>query len=293
LKTNLRSPNFLNLAPPLSDRAGARFHILPAPLEETVSYGKGTCRGPRAILEASTKVEPFDGESTPAEVGIFTDRAVDLRGAGSEGALRRIETRWAAILCEKRIPVMLGGEHTVTLAAARALKTAVPDVGIVQFDAHSDLWHEYDGTPYSHACVMHRILELGLPLFQIGVRSGTGKDSDLRRQHRVGFLDAGDLAHRRSLPRRVLPPGFPHRIYVTFDVDAFDPSLVPSTGTPEPGGLNWYQAVDLLGAVLRGRELVGFDVVELAPVPGFPASDFVVAKLVYTIMGMALRGGCV
>jgi agmatinase len=137
---------------------------------------------------------------------------------------------------------------------------------------------------------MHRVLDLGLPLFQIAIRSNSPEEVVTRRDPQVGKLDATDIAHR-GVPRTILPASFPKNIYITFDVDAFDPSLVPGTGTPEPGGLFWWDALDLLEKVIRGREVLGFDVVELSPIPGMHTSEFVAAKLVYAIIGMIVRQG--
>jgi agmatinase len=263
------------------------------PYEATVSYGHGTARGPAAILRASAAIELFDGASTPADAGIHTLPPVSFRGCrGPAAALGRVEQAIGAILEAGHTPVMLGGEHTITAGALRAVRRlAGPRVGVVQFDAHADLRDTYQGTSYSHACALRRAgVDLDLPLCQIGVRSLCLEDVAVRRRHGVHCLDMADLA-TRGLPRRVLPTAFPRDIYLTFDIDALDPSIIPATGTPEPGGLTWYQTMTALERVIRGRRVLGFDVVELAPIPGWHAADFTAAKLVYAIIGMIVRLG--
>lgn len=168
-------------------------------------------------------------------------------------------------------------------------QSKTPDFGVVQFDAHLDLRDEYEGDPLSHACVMMRAVEMGIPVFQIGCRSGCEEEYRARLKHGAGFLDAIDIA-RNGVPSKILPDDFPETIYITFDVDGLDPSVVPATGTPEPGGLGWYDALDLLAGVIFGRRVAGFDMVELAPAPGLHMADFAVAKLVYKIMGMIVAG---
>ncbi len=271
--------------------AGARFHVIPVPYEESVSYGGGTAAGPAAILAASDQLELWDGESVPAELGIHTAPAVDCSG-GAEAVLARIEAATATALSHGGMPVLLGGEHTVTLGALRALHRQCDTFGpfgVVQFDAHADLRDSYGGTPYSHAAVMRRaVADLGLPLFQIGVRALCREEVDCRAALGIGHLDAAALA-RHGIPDPLLPPGFPERIYVTFDVDGLDPSIMPATGTPVPGGLGWYDARRCLELAMAGRQVLGFDVVELAPMEGFHAADFAAARLVYDIMGLVQR----
>lgn len=257
------------------------FHVIPAPLEETVSYGGGTSRGPRAILEASVQLEAFDGSSCPCEHGIYT--------ASVMSTIDEVEKAVFKVLKNQKVPVILGGEHAVTNGALRALKKINRPVGVVQFDAHADLRDTYEGSPLSHACVMRRALDLGFEIFQIGVRSLSLDEHCLRQNRGIGHLDAETIA-RKGIPDTLLPADFPDDIYITFDVDAFCPSLIPATGTPEPGGLTWWQTMACLNRLTGTRHVIGFDVVELAPIPGFHASDFTVARLVYNLMGMIGRG---
>ena len=176
----------------------------------------------------------------------------------------------------------------MTLGAVQALAARGERFGVVQFDAHADLRDQYEGNPLSHACVMRRIVEQEIPVFQLGVRSLSEAEAVFRRDRAIPCCDAATLARPDALPFQI-PPDFPARIYLTFDVDAFDPAVLPGTGTPEPGGLFWYDALRLIDYVLQSRRLVGFDVVELAPIPGSHVSEFIAAKLVYRLMAAALR----
>lgn len=272
----------------------AAFHIIPVPLEQSVSYGGGTARGPAAILAASQQLEAWDGISAPGEAGLYTAPAVDC-DAPIGTVLERIEAATAHALRCKALPVILGGEHTVTLGALRALaaeaaRTGEP-FGVVQFDAHADLRSQYEGSIYSHASVMHRaVADLGLPLAQFAMRDFCREEVDVRRRYNVLHYDA-DILFRQGLPERPLPEDFPRRLYITFDVDGLDASLMPATGTPSPGGLFWHQALLLIERCLQGRSMAGMDVVELAPLPGLHYADFTAAKLTHALMGFAQRAG--
>ena len=202
------------------------------PLESSVSYGAGTANGPAAIIEASTQLELLNGGKVPAEAGIHTGDPVDCSGPVTK-ILDRIEDAVAYALECEAMPLVLGGEHTVTLGALRAMKQH-RRIGVVQFDAHADLRNTFDGSPYSHACVMRRAVEdLGLPLFQIGVRALCEEEEAYRKAADIPHLNAREL-FLKGIPGKLLPPDFPDRIYVTFDVDGFDPSVIRATGTRFP-----------------------------------------------------------
>jgi agmatinase len=264
-----------------------RFHVIPVPYEASVSYGGGTAAGPAAILKASYQLEAFDGHGEPCRLGIHTAAPVNARGA-PETVLARVQRATARALALGGLPVLLGGEHTVTVGAVRALQAAGPDFGVVQFDAHADLRDSYEGSVYSHACAMRRVLDLGVPVYAVAVRALSPPEAAFRRRRRLACADAETIAARGPQTVR-LPRGFPRRVYLSFDVDALDSSLMPATGTPEPGGLSWWQAMDALRRVTAGRTVVGFDAVELAPIRGLHAPDFAVARLVYNMMGLASR----
>jgi len=275
----------LDTEPALPERS--RYEVIPVPFESSVSYGAGTANGPAALLDASAHVEGFDGVDVPAEAGICTGPEVACESRDAESVLADIASRVSRAVEAGRIPVVLGGEHTVTLGAVRGLHGRGRRFGVVQFDAHADLRDRYEGNPLSHGSVMRRVVDMGVPLFQVGVRSLSAAESALRWEMRIPHMDASADGLPADGP--LVPPSFPNEIYITFDVDAFDPSVMPGTGTPEPGGLTWYEAVRGLASAIRGRKVLGFDVVELAPFPGSNVSEFTAAKLVYTIMGLINR----
>jgi len=280
-------PRFLESELGPETEGEALFHIIPAPYEKSVSYGKGTAVAPAAILAASQQLELFDGKSIPAEVGIHTLPPLSCTGTPTE-VLSAIECSVGEVLRCRKIPVLLGGEHTVTVGALQAVQQRADNCGLVQFDAHADLRDTYEGSPFSHACVMHRALDMDFPLYQIGVRSLSHEEEVLRRARNIGHLD-GAVVGATGIPDALLPPDFPLDIYITIDVDVLDPGILPATGTPEPGGLGWYQMMQALAAVIRGRRVLGFDVVELAPIPGLHAADYTVARLIYNFFGMITR----
>ena len=280
-------PSFLASELGETDPADALFHVIPIPYEKSVSYGKGTGGGPEAILRASQQLELYDGFSIPAEKGIHTWPALDSEGL-PDTVLSRLGILVGEICNRKKIPVTLGGEHTITAGALCGFENQSDRVGVVQFDAHADLREQYEGSIFSHACAMRRALDMGFSLFQVGVRSLSFEEEVVRRKLGIGRLDAADI-FRKGIPEPILPEDFPRNIYLTIDVDVFDPSLMPSTGTPEPGGLFWYQMMQILEGVVAQRNVVGFDVVELAPIAGFHAPDFTVARLIYNLMGLIVR----
>ena len=265
----------------------ALFHVIPVPYEKTVTYGGGTGRGPSAILAASQQLELYDGFGIPAEKGIYTQAPHHCNGS-PETVLESLAERVAAIVTQQKIPVVLGGEHTITAGVLTGMAHVLGPVGVVQFDAHADLRNRYEGSLYNHACAMRRVLDQGHTLFQIGVRSLSPKEVQYRQGQALGHVDAADF-YRTGIPQLILPEDFPRDIYITIDVDCLDPSLMPSTGTPEPGGLTWYQMTDALAAICKGRRVCGFDTVELAPIPGFHAPDFTIARLIYQMMGIISR----
>lgn len=300
------SRRFLNSEVPAVPAQQAFFHIIPVPLEATVSYGGGTARGPEAIIAASDQLEllePLIGDNCyPGEAGIFTHPPVDcsLNGASihdtdltrlnceAEAVQERIAAITRAVLEVGGFPILLGGEHALTYGALKALKERHGVFGVVQFDAHADLRDTFEGTKWSHACVMRRAVEdLGLPLVQFGNRVFCKEELNARATHNVTSWDAPWLA-RNPLPQNLVPADFPQKIFITFDVDGLDPSIIGDTGTPVPGGLGWYQALDLASNAMQDRTMIGFDIVELAPRLGSIVSDFATARLTYALMGLVL-----
>jgi agmatinase len=280
-------PSFLELDIPPASFEEAAIHIIPVEMEKSVSYGSGTASGPRAILEASLQLEAFDGRTVPGEAGMYTHKPLKCQADKVEKDIDDIALEVSGVLEKNGLPVILGGEHTVTLGALKAIVASGKKIGVVQFDAHADLRDSYENNRFSHACVMRRVQEMGLPFVQIGIRSLSKEEYLFRRTHNIQSLDAADI-YSGGIPAAVLPWDFPEHIYITFDVDCFDASIMPATGTPEPGGLTWYQVMDLLHKVSVKRSICGFDVVELAPIPAMHAPDFTAAKLVYKLIGLAL-----
>ncbi|WP_298067594.1 agmatinase [uncultured Mailhella sp.] len=265
-----------------------RFHVIPVPYEASVSYGDGTGRGPEAILNASNQLELCDGIGFPGHGGIFTQPPVDCSGE-PETVMERIAEAVNKALDYGAIPVVLGGEHSLSYGELVALKQHYGRFGLIQFDAHADLRDSYEGSRWSHACAMCRaVKDLNLPLIQIGNRIFCREELNARKSFHVLSWDAPQL-WREGVPDCLVPEDFPENIFITFDLDGLDPSIIAETGTPVPGGLGWYQALELLEKAMHGRRVLGFDVVELAPREGRIASDFAAASLTYAIMGLISR----
>lgn len=273
-------------------KSEAKFHVLPVPLEKTVSYGGGTAGGPASIIEASQQLETWDGKSKPCDLGIYTHPAIDCHFEGGddvEKIIARIATETSGILDFGAMPVGIGGEHTVTWGIIKGyLDAGINDFGVVQIDAHADLRHAYEGDLYSHASVMKRVVEAGVPLFQLGVRAMCEEEIDARKEFNVTYIDADDLVPNNIMEVE-LPKGFPSKVFFTLDIDGMDPSIFPSTGTPVPGGLSWYQTLSLFESVAKQRQIIGFDLLEFAPIPGFHAYEFAASQLLYKMMGIVAR----
>ncbi|HEX9670170.1 MAG TPA: agmatinase [Thermoanaerobaculia bacterium] len=278
--------NFGLLEDEFSRYATSVVAVLPVPFERTTSYGKGTAAGPAAILRASQAMELYDEElgAEPFRLGIatlppFLPEAFDLGEA-----LAELEEAARPHLAAGKFLVTLGGEHSLTQAPVRAARAVHGEVGVVQFDAHADLREEFEGTPYSHASVMHRLVEDGFPTLAVGIRSLSTPEAELIRERSLAVLWGHQLARAEELFAPLLA-ALPEKVYLTFDVDYFDPSLVPATGTPEPGGGLWYPTLALLRTLFRAKRVIAMDLVELAPIGGHPASDFLASKLVYKCIG--------
>jgi len=289
--------NFLGLDEESSKFETANVVILPVPYESTTSYGGGTQGGPGAIIEASRFIELYDQELDwePSEVGICTLPALALTGAGAEQAIRQLRESYDRVreAAPDRFIIALGGEHSVSsapiLSWADALAKESRRLTVLQFDAHTDLRGEYEGSPYSHASVMHRIIDRA-NLVSVGIRALTKEERELERVRDDITIFFADDIHSGDAWMDDVMSKLGDDVYITFDVDCFDPSLVPSTGTPEPGGLQWYPVLKLLRRVFTERNVVSADVVELAPIPGMSAPDFLVAKLIYKMIGYRFAG---
>lgn len=282
-------PCFLEgeLSPAETDPATARFRVIPVPLERTVSYGAGTAGGPAAILAASVELERLFRGAEPCATGIVTEPELDCSGPLPE-VMDRLAARTAAAAGSGKIPVVLGGEHSLSYGAVRGVASVLQGpVGIVQIDAHADLRLAYQGERHSHASVMRLLAEEdGIPIAQFGVRAFSAEEAEARARLGIFHVDAEALV-TGGMWAVDLPPDFPGQVYVSFDLDGLDPSLLPATGTPVPGGLGYWQALHLVEHALAGRRLVGCDVVELAPSGDSAVSDFTAAQVVYALMSMA------
>lgn len=279
------------LSPEERQADSAQFHVIPMPLERTVSYGAGTAAGPQAIIAASNELERLCQGIEPCAKGIHTQTPVDCEGPLPE-VMERLASRTQAVVEGGGIPVTLGGEHSLSFGAVtgvmRALAARHPGerIGLVQVDAHADLRVAYQGEKHSHASVMHLLAEEGVRLAQFGVRALSSDEAASREANGVFCADAEELV-TTGLHAVDLPDDFPELVYVSFDVDGLDPSCMPATGTPVPGGLGFYQALHLVEHALGGRRCVGLDVVELAP-NGQEAWDFTAALVAYRLMAAAL-----
>lgn len=266
----------------------AAFSVLPVPFEKTVSYGGGTKFGPQSILEASHQLETWDGFANPCDFGIHTCADVDCSVEPAQ-VIENIADGVAKILQAGSMPVVLGGEHTVTYGSIKGLlKAGIKDFGVVQIDAHADLREAYEGNPLSHASVMKRVVDEGIAVYQLGVRALCEEESQTRLEKGVYYQDAHELV-TQNIMQIELPADFPKKVFFTVDIDGLDPSVFPSTGTPVPGGLGWYQALSLFESVAKQRQIIGFDVMEFAPIKGFHAYDFAASLLTYNLMAIVLR----
>ncbi len=266
----------------------ALFHVLPVPYEKSVSYGGGTALGPNAILQASWQLEEWDGKSKPCDEGIYTCEPVDCSVAPQQ-VIDNIAKATADIIKSGGMPIVLGGEHTVTYGVIKGLRDAgIEDFGIVQIDAHADLRQAYEGDFLSHASVMKRAVDMGIPLYQLGIRAYCEEEMAFRKEFGVLYQDADELVPNR-IQSIELPDDFPQKVFFTLDIDGMDPSVFPSTGTPVPGGLDWYQTLNLFESVAKQREIIGFDIMEFAPIEGFHAYDFSASLLTYKLMGIVQR----
>ena len=280
--------NFLGLPPEDSDPRTAGVIVLPVPYEATVSYLGGARNGPQAILDASRAVELYDHveDDEPFDVGVATHPALALTNAGPEAAMAQLRELYAGAAAPGKFVIMLGGEHSISsppiLEWADRLAKKQRTLSVLQLDAHGDLREQWEGTPWSHACVMRRVVDR-VNLVQVGIRAIAIEERAVIRRKKVTTVFAEELEGSEAWMDRVLK-ALGEDVYITIDVDYFDPSLVPATGTPEPGGGTWYPALRMLERVFRERTVVAADVVELAPIPGLAAPDFLVAKLVYKLI---------
>ncbi len=282
-----RMKNFGDLTGDYSALESARIVILPVPYDRTSTWIKGADNGPAAMLEASGNMELYDIE-TDSEVyreGIFTAEAVDSN-LPVEDMVKIVRERVGDYLDKDKFVVVIGGEHSVSIGSAQVHIQKNSNVSVLQLDAHSDLRNEYEGSEYNHACVMARISEL-CPVVQVGIRSMDISEKKAPAKSNIFFAE--DLYKSTNWIGKIVSR-LTDKVYITIDLDVFDPSIMPSTGTPEPGGLLWYEVLDLLRTVFESKNVIGFDVVELCPNEINKAPDFLAAKLVYKLLSYKFRG---
>lgn len=285
--------NFLGIDEEFSKYEDAKAVVVPVPFDGTTSYKSGTREGPRAIITASRQIEHYDLDlgCEPAIKGIHTlpDLAIDTDSP--EKTVNNIETAITQIYEDNKLPIMLGGEHTITTGAVRAAKAKYGDtLSVLQLDAHSDMRDEYEFSKYNHACVLRRCSEL-CPVTQVGIRSTCLDEIEYfkKTNHFDAIVWAKEIAQpSKAWMDRVLNR-LSENVYLTIDLDAFDPSIMPAVGTPEPGGMLWYQTLELLNRVIDEKNVIGFDIVELDPIQGNISSDFVAAELGFKIIGRIFK----
>lgn len=263
------------------DRNQSAVVIVPVPYDETSTWGKGADKGPDALLEASTNMELYDIETGTEvyKVGIYTDVPVSIPGR-PELMINAVDKRIYSWLKLNKFIVAIGGEHSVSIGSVKAHLKKYPEISILQLDAHADLRPEYLGSKYNHACVMSRIKEL-CPVTQVGIRSMDIVETEFLQPDRVFFAE--DIVRSNDWIERIIKT-LNDKIYITIDLDVFDPSVMPSTGTPEPGGMGWYNVLELVRKVTEKKHVIGFDIVELCPDQNNKAPNFLAAKLLYKVL---------
>ncbi len=281
--------NFGGIYPAHSLR-DAMFVVVPVPYDLTSTYQPGSRRGPAAIIEASTNMELYDEELKKETylAGIHTIPSLAVDARGPKNMVNIVRKKITKIVALNKIPVMLGGEHSISFGAVQAVHEKFPKLSVLQLDAHADLRESYQESAYSHAAVARRISEI-CPLVQVGIRSMSKEEGDFLPKSKVKSYSADFVLDGKNWCEKICRD-LQGDIFITIDLDVFDPSIMSSTGTPEPGGLYWRDVLHLLKVVSKKCKIRGFDVVELAPVSGNIAPDFMAAKLVYRLMGYISEG---
>ncbi|MFH1079294.1 MAG: agmatinase [Pseudomonadota bacterium] len=281
--------NFGGIEPEYADFEKALFVVLPVPYDLTSTYRSGSRLGPAAILDASAHMELYDKElgRETYQCGIHTLSFLEPDARGPKEMVEAVRRKTAEVVASGKIPVMLGGEHSVTFGCVQALKEKFPALAALQLDAHADIRDAYQGSPYSHASVARRISEC-CPLVQVGIRSMSAEEADFLSKSPVKSFSADNVLQERDWCEAVVRH-LQGDVYISVDLDVLDPAFMPATGTPEPGGIGWKDLLRLIRAVSKKCRIRGFDVVELSPIPGLVAPDFLAAKLTYRMMGYTLN----
>lgn len=288
--------NFLAIDEKYSNYEDSLIAVLPVPFEQTTSYGKGTSKGPKAILDASHYVEFFD-EELDRELcfekgkGICALYPPEFKNLKGKKALELIYKYVKQLIDDKKFVVTLGGEHSISTAPIQAHFDSYKDLSILHFDAHSDLRQEYEGSKYSHASFAARVAEFTTSITQVGIRAQCKDEYDFIKEKKINTFYAFEIrncVYGNDWQIKVIDT-LKENVYITFDVDYFDPSIMPSTGTPEPNGFFWDETMKLLKMLGEKKNVVGFDVVELSPRKDFPYPDFLTAKLIYKMLNYFIK----
>ncbi len=282
--------NFLGLEPRHAEYRSARYALLPIPYDATTSYAVGTRDGPRAVISASQQVELYDEElgRESHAAGVSTLAAVSPDARGPAETMKAIHAAARRVVRDGKFLLGLGGEHSVSAPLIRAVAEKHPSLSVLQIDAHADLRDDYQGSPDSHACVMRRVHDLGISAVAVGVRNYSAEEARFIRRAGKPVVSARTCREQADWIPAALEP-LSDTVYVTIDIDGFDPAYAPGTGTPEPGGLDWYQVADLLAQLAATRTIVAADVVEVRPIPGNNVTEFLAAKLLYRLIGLTAR----
>lgn len=283
---SIRGYNFLGLTPEETEYDNARIVILPVAYDATTSYKSGTKYGPAAIIAASREVETFDPATGRdiGEIGIYTALEIEAEADGPARMIEVVERDIAKHLKNGKYIVMLGGEHSLTTAPVRAHKAKYPNLSVLHIDAHADMRDTYQGSKWSHASVMRRVREL-VPAVSVGIRNASADCVQSLKTGKCPVYWATNVVGKTGWQEAAISQ-LTDQVYLTVDLDVFDPSIMPAVGTPEPGGMQWYETLDFLRLVFSKRNVVGFDIVELSPIAGLHHPDFLAAKLTAEMVRM-------
>lgn len=279
--------NFLGLPHDMAEYKSARFAVLPVPYDSTTSYAVGTRDGARAIITASQQVELYDealGRESLKD-GVATLDPVPIDVSGPEATVNRVFEMARKPVRDGKFLIGLGGEHSISSGLVRAVRSRYKKLSVLQVDAHADLRDEYQGSPWSHAAVMRRIADMGIPAVGVGIRNYSLEEAKFIKSAKKPIFSARTCRESKTWIADVVSK-LTDEVFVTIDIDGFDPAFAPGTGTPEPGGLDWYQVTDLLAAVAKEKTIVAADVVEVRPIPPNNVTEFLAAKLIYRLIGL-------
>ena len=275
---------FLGFQTPLDE---VEYVVIPFPYEYTTTFGKGTGKGPEKVLEVSDYLEMYEEESgeEPYLKGIHTAEPIIVDEVKSEGDVDNIVKKISPYIEKGKKIITIGGEHSISYPLFKAFKNFYPSTGVLHLDAHGDLRDQYEGSPYNHACVLRRIASLNPIIASIGVRAISKEEVEFidSTREKIKIFYAHQIKNKSNWIFEVISH-LPDEIYITLDVDVFDPSIIRATGTPEPGGLSWYEVLNLLKRIFSAKKVIGVDIVEICPDPPYEVSTYTVAKLIYKII---------